>query len=131
MSHRRSLSTALEKSSPAIDPKVAKEFIQTGRASQPEFQPKAAPEKKETKKKTVRLNKEAALITPEPPRENRSQLTTRIRTDLLTAIQRIALERKLARQAPSTQQELFEQAIELWLDHNGFVLSEAKSLSQE
>lgn len=61
---------------------------------------------------------------PAPARRTvvgRSPLTTRIRTDLATALKRASLERQLNGVEPSAVQEILEEALEPWLKTNGYL----------
>ncbi len=61
---------------------------------------------------------------PAPARRaavGRSPLTTRIRTDLATALKRASLERQLNGVEPSAVQEILEEALEPWLKTNGYL----------
>lgn len=48
-------------------------------------------------------------------------LTVRIHPEISDALRRAQLEQKLRRQAPETQQEIVEIALEGWLQENGYL----------
>jgi hypothetical protein len=48
-------------------------------------------------------------------------LTTRIRTDLATALKRASLERQLSGEKPNTVQDILEEALEPWLKGKGYL----------
>lgn len=48
-------------------------------------------------------------------------LSTRIRSDLYTALKRATLQRKLAGQTPDTAKEILEELLEPWLQSNGYL----------
>lgn len=97
--------------------------------------PKAKPERKEKQERRI-----AAKPKPEPQKQRdgehpnpipatiaapaytgRSPLTTRIRSDLATALKRASLERQLAGEKPNTLQEILEEALEPWLKEKGYL----------
>lgn len=100
MAERRTLTEGL-KATPTVDPMVARQFIHSGNASDP--QPaKPAPE-------------------ATPPAIGRSPISTRIRADYAAALKRASLERQLKGVEPHTLQDILEQAIEPWLRTNGYL----------
>jgi hypothetical protein len=52
---------------------------------------------------------------------SRMPLTTRIRTDLGTALKRASLERQLSGEMPNTLQDILEEAVEPWLRQHGYL----------
>ncbi|MBS0265373.1 MAG: hypothetical protein JSS02_25790 [Planctomycetes bacterium] len=58
---------------------------------------------------------------PTTPTVNRSQFSTRLRTDFSAALKRASLERQLNGIEPHTLQDILEQAIEPWLKSNGYL----------
>ncbi|MEQ9409324.1 MAG: hypothetical protein RIK87_16430 [Fuerstiella sp.] len=50
----------------------------------------------------------------------RIPVTTRCRPDVATAIKRVSLQRQLAGVEPYTVQDIMEQALEQWLELNGY-----------
>lgn len=48
-------------------------------------------------------------------------LTTRLQPETADALRRAYLEQKLARQSPSTQQEIVEAALQEWLKKNAYL----------
>jgi hypothetical protein len=97
--------------------------------------PKAKPERKEKQERRTSAKPKpepqeeregehsnpisAAIATP--PYAGRSPLTTRIRSDLATALKRASLERQLAGEKPNTLQEILEEALEPWLKEKGYL----------
>jgi hypothetical protein len=74
--------------------------------------------------KEQRDGEEPAPASPPPPIPTitgRMPLTTRIRSDLATALKRASLERQLVGQKPNTLQEILEEALEPWLKDNGYL----------
>ena len=51
---------------------------------------------------------------------SRVPISTRIRSDFVTALKRASLERQLNGVEPNTLQDMLEQAIEPWLRDNGY-----------
>jgi len=51
----------------------------------------------------------------------RSPLSTRIRTDIATALKRASLERQLSGMSPHTVQDILEGVLEPWLRENGYL----------
>jgi hypothetical protein len=52
---------------------------------------------------------------------NRVPLTTRIRNDYAAALKRASLERQLNGVQPNTLQDILEEALEPWLQRNGYL----------
>jgi hypothetical protein len=64
----------------------------------------------------------AVIQAPPAGREpSRVPFTTRIRTDLATALKEASLKRQLAHQQPYTVQEILEEALEPWLKKHGYL----------
>lgn len=99
MQDRRSLVEAL-KQTPAVDPRVEKEFV---------FQAKPP------------ALSEPTPSTPSPSTVSRSPISTRIRSDFAAGLKRASLERQLAGIEPHTLQDILEEAIEPWLKTNGYL----------
>lgn len=101
MADRRTLTEGLA-ATPTVDPLVAREFVHQGKAA-----PRPIP----------------ALPPAESPAASpaRAPLSTRIRSDYAAALKRASLERQLAGVEPSTLQDILEQAIEPWLQSNGYL----------
>ncbi len=121
MVKRRSLSDGLKTPTKADDKEL--EFVYGKKAvhrEPPAKKPKAKPEAP------------IALATPDPTPDSsqgqpagqplgRSPLTTKIRTDMGEALKRASLERQLAKQSPSTIQDILELVLEPWLKENGYL----------
>jgi len=56
-----------------------------------------------------------------PGLTGRMPLSTRIRSDLATALKRASLERQLAGETPNTVQDILEAALEPWLKEKGYL----------
>lgn len=54
---------------------------------------------------------------------NRVPVSTRIRADYATALKRASLERQLDGETPNTLQDILEEALEPWLQANGYLTS--------
>ena len=52
---------------------------------------------------------------------NRTFISTRIRTNLFNALKRASLERELQGVAPHLLQDILDQALESWLNSNGYL----------
>ena len=100
MNERRSLVEGIKPSAPPIDPNKEKEFVFGGKA---------------------RGGAEATGGSPTTPTVARSPFSTRIRTDFTAALKRASLERELKGVEPHTLQDILEQAIEPWLNANGYL----------
>ena len=96
---RRTLIDGLKATPPALDPKLEKQFVMSGKIG-PEPAKKAPP----------------AAAGPA-----RSPISTRIRADFAQALKRASLERQLSGQEPNTLQDILEEAIEPWLKSNGYL----------
>jgi hypothetical protein len=105
MAERRALIEGLKPKAPQIDPAKEKEFV---------FGPKeVATESDESP---------AVETTPTPSNFNaRVPLSTRMRSDLATALKRASLERQLLRVEPNTLTDILEQAVEPWLRQHGYL----------
>jgi hypothetical protein len=102
MSERRTLVEGLT----APDPEAEKQFVYRGKL--PAVAPPAPTQSAPAQPAPVA----AQLV-------DRLPLTTRLRADLVTALKRASLERRLRGIEPSALQEILEQALEPWLRSNG------------
>jgi hypothetical protein len=100
MSERRTLVEGLT----APDPEAEKQFVYRGKLPPSAAPPQPAP---------AQLAPVAAQLVDRLP------LTTRLRADLVMALKRASLERRLRGVEPSALQEILEQALEPWLRSNG------------
>jgi outer membrane biosynthesis protein TonB len=122
MAKRRSLAEGL-KSTPPANPVKEAAFVSGA------TKPKNSPEKKSAKPKSKPALQEPAStsapdVAPEPAPEQilgRSPLTTRLRSDIGTALKRASLERQLAGQSPHTVQDILELILEPWLKNHGYL----------
>jgi hypothetical protein len=66
---------------------------------------------------------ELAVVAPTPKTLNqaRSPISTRIHSDFATALKRASLERQLNKIEPNTLQNILEEAVEPWLNSNGYL----------
>ena len=94
MADRRRLADALEADG-LPDRKAVEEFVFN--------KPKAAPEP------------------PTTPPAGRLPLTSRLRTDIGTALKRASLDRELAGTRPHQVQEILDEALEPWLRDRGYL----------
>lgn len=101
MSERRTLVEGLT----APDPEAEKQFVYRGKLPPNAVPPQPAPAQP------------AAPVAAQLV--DRLPLTTRLRADLVTALKRASLERRLRGVEPSALQEILEQALEPWLRSNG------------
>lgn len=53
--------------------------------------------------------------------QNRVPLSTRIREDFAKALKRASLERQLENIEPNTLQDILEEALQPWLQNNGYL----------
>jgi hypothetical protein len=53
--------------------------------------------------------------------QNRVPLSTRIREDFAKALKRASLERQLQGVEPNTLQDILEEALQPWLEKNGYI----------
>ncbi len=109
MAQRRALVEGIKETAP-VDPSLEESFVRHGEKGKPK--PPASP--------TV------GAPGPAVSGEGRSVasrvgLTTRIRSDLATALRRATLERKLAGVTPNAVQDILEAALEPWLKSNGYL----------
>lgn len=94
MKDRRSLAEGIKPPTPPLDPAVEHEFVygkKDGHGAEPT---------------------QAVTRTP---------LSSKIRTDFAAALKRASLERQLKGIRPHTLQDILEQAIEPWLQSNGYL----------
>jgi hypothetical protein len=115
MAKRRSLVAGI-KSASKSDRKKEQAFV-FGRD-------KPAKEKKPAAIKALEPTPAIQASKPEPTPvrpAGRSPLTTRIKTELATALKRASLERQLAGEVPNTVQDILEEALEPWLREHGFL----------
>jgi hypothetical protein len=52
---------------------------------------------------------------------SRVPVSTRLRADFAAALKRASLERQLSGTSPNTLQDILEEAIEPWLQENGYI----------
>jgi hypothetical protein len=121
---RRTLAEGL-KAKPKADRRKEEAFVfgEADKAGEEKPKPpKRKPEAKE-KPKAKREGEEATPATPPamPSVASRMPLTTRIRSDLASALKRASLERQLAGEKPNTVQDILEQALEPWLKEHGYL----------
>jgi hypothetical protein len=124
MVKRRSLVDGL-KDTPKADPEIEKKFVFEAK------KPKALAATREPKQKAVPESQQAKPpppVAPEIPAEvtaelnlSRTPLTTRLRSDIGTALKRASLERELAGQTPHTVQDILEAALVPWLKSHGYL----------
>ncbi len=122
MPKRRSLADGL-KSTPTANPEKEANFVFG------DTNPKSAPAKKAPKPKPQPAEQKPTPQTPpDAPSEQqpeqslgRSPLTTRLRSDIGTALKRASLERQLAGQSPHTVQDILEVVLEPWLKSHGYL----------
>lgn len=57
------------------------------------------------------------------PSVSRVPFTTRLRADYAEALKRASLERQLSKTVPNTLQDILEEALEPWLQANGYLTS--------
>jgi hypothetical protein len=107
MAERKSLVEGLKTTS-TVDPSREKAFVYgdspRGKPADPAVAPDARPAKAQT----------AGSV-------NRVPLTTRIRSDYAAALKRASLERQLNGVHPNTLQDILEEALEPWLQRNGYL----------
>jgi len=102
MAERRSLAEGL-KSTPTVDPAVARDFVHGAKPTVVNAEPKEP------------------TASASGGGVNRAPLSTRIRADYAAALKRASLERQLKGIEPHTLQDILEQAIEPWLRSNGYL----------
>jgi hypothetical protein len=115
MAGRRTLIEGLKKR-PKADPKKEEAFVF---GDEMKRKVEAPPRTREPKEQSA----------PPPPSPaaglgglgGRVPLTTRIRPELAAALKRASLERQLAGQTPNTVQDILEQALEPWLNAQGYL----------
>ena len=106
MSNRRPLSVGIEPPAPPVDPETARKFIHGDKLPEP-IDVSGSANHPEQSAKTQSVN--------------RVPISTRIRSDLSSALKRCSLERQLKGIEPNTLQDILEQAIEPWLRSNGYI----------
>jgi hypothetical protein len=97
---------------------------ETDKADDEKLKPPNRKTEQKQKPKEKREGEEQAPATPPPPMAapaGRMPLTTRIRSDLATALTRASLKRKLAGEKPNTIQDILEEALEPWLKDKGYL----------
>ena len=93
MSDRRSLTEGLKSTPPTLNVAVEKQFV---------------------------FGQTTPAPTPVPPASS-TPISTRLRSDLVTALKRASLERQLQGTEPNTLRDILESAIEPWLRGNGYL----------
>lgn len=94
MSDRRSLTEGLKSTPPTLNVAVEKQFVFG---------------------QTTTVPIQVAVPTSSTP------ISTRLRSDLVTALKRASLERQLQGTEPNTLRDILEDAIEPWLRGNGYL----------
>lgn len=104
MVERRPLTEGLKTTRSPIDQEREKEFV---------YGSKAMDEKPD----------QPVVAAPARAAVNHARLpiSTRIRSDLASALKRASLERQLSKTEPNTLQDILEEAIEPWLKSNGYL----------
>lgn len=99
MAERRSLVEGLKPVTPPVDESLEKEFVYGDKPKQPS----------------------AAPSITSVGNQNRVPLSTRIREDFAKALKRASLERQLENVQPNTLQDILEEALQPWLENNGYL----------
>lgn len=102
---RRTLLEGLEQTPPPIDPKLEKDFV---------FQSKGPSSSDVSANGAANTSQNAQAVAKSP-------LSTRIRSDIATALKRASLERQLGGIEPNTVQDILEQVLEPWLRSEGYL----------
>jgi hypothetical protein len=98
MSDRRSLTQGLKSTPAPLDVATEKQFVFGEAASAP------------------------TSVRPAPTStQGSTPISTRLRSDLVTALKRASLERQLAGTEPNTLRDILEDAIEPWLRRHGYL----------
>ena len=128
MAERRSLIEGL-KPVPKVDPALEEQFVFNKKPQKPASTPRPDHDEAQPKPQPAPV---ATLVQPhqsDPQREKtqplstigRTPLTTRVRSDIASALKRASLERQLAGVQPNTLQDILEEALEPWLRTNGYL----------
>ena len=127
MAERRSLSSAVNVTSvPGIDPETVRSFVTQNQKTE---RPIAAPitlADEPVKKVEPRETSDTKSIKPKK-KPNRFQpvglipITVRLRPEIAGALKRASLERELEGEEVFTQQDLVENALEPWLQSQGYL----------
>lgn len=122
MVKRRSLADGL-KTTPKADPETEKAFVfEAGKPDRVPVKKPARPKSAATEREPTRPSGPDAPAEQAPePNLGRSPLTTRLRSDIGTALKRASLERQLAGQSPYTVQDILETVLEPWLKSHGYL----------
>ena len=105
MAERRALVEGLNLQAPRVEPEKEKAFV---------FGP--------TERKTEAMERPFPESTSSASRfQTRVPISTRMRSDLATALKRASLERQLNRVEPNTLVEILEEAVEPWLRQHGYL----------
>lgn len=107
MAERKSLVEGLKMAS-NVDPTREKVFVYGDSPKAKPAESAVAPEVRSTKAQT------GSPVSRVP-------LTTRIRSDYAAALKRASLERQLNGVQPNTLQDILEEALEPWLQANGYL----------
>jgi len=128
MTERRSLIEGL-KPVPKVDPALEEQFVYNKKPQKTASAPRRDHEDTQPKEQPAQV---ATLVQPQqadPSREKtqplntvgRTPLTTRVRSDIASALKRASLERQLAGVQPNTLQDILEEALEPWLRSKGYL----------
>jgi hypothetical protein len=120
MVKRRSLADGLS-TTPKADPEKEKRFVYEANKPKAEAALKPAKPKPQPERQAPATAPQEKESQPGKPTLGRSPLTTRLRSDIGTALKRASLERELAGQSPHTVQDILEEALEPWLKERGYL----------
>jgi hypothetical protein len=120
MVKRRSLADGLN-TTPKADPEKEKAFLDEAKKAKSEAAIKAAKPKPQPERQVPAIAPQEKESQPSKPTLGRSPLTTRLRSDIGTALKRASLERELAGHTPHTVQDILEEALEPWLKSHGYL----------
>ncbi len=128
MTERRSLSTAVSTQVPGTDPEIVRSFVTQNQSTERPVASPVSSSNESTSKKSESYDGDSTPTNAKPKRKpNRFQpiglipVTIRLRPEIAGALKRASLERELDGEELFTQQDIVEQALEPWLQQNGFI----------
>ena len=131
MAERRSLSTALSTTIPGVDDELVRSFVTQNQPSERPVgeTPKPIEPSRSLKIESAPVPEAMGEKTRPPKRKNGGRfqpiglipVTVRLRPEIAGALKRASLERELAGEDLFTQQAIVEEALEPWLNREGFL----------
>ena len=131
MAERRSLTTVLNSPIPEVDPEILRSFV-TQRSSTESDNAQSVTESTEYRRlensTTQHSSSATSSVATSLKRTSRFKpvglipITVRLRPEIAGGLKQVSLERELEGEEIFTQQDIVEEALESWLNSNGYLL---------